>query len=357
MPDFNKKRILIIKQSSLGDIIHTLPVVHAIKRCYPESSVGWVVQKAFASLLERDPDVDEVIPIHIPSTSDPHSGRWAYWSAFKGMAGSLRDLRRRFKQRPFDLVLDLHASFRSALLGLMNPGGRRVGFSDAKELNPLFQHEKIRVKSSWIHAQDKNLLFCDYLGCPSMPEDFRFYSDERDHAQVDSFLTKAGWVPGKRLVYVNPAARWATKYWTVENWAALSDRLISEIDAVVVLASSGQDKNYLQQIAGLMKEKAIVAAGSLTLNEAVALLQKSAVYVGLDSGPMHMAAMAGIPVAALFGPTNPELVKPYGTEHRIIVNKELDCLGCRKRSCDDPACLHGISVDQVFDQVLELLTL
>ncbi len=350
----NFKRILIIKQSSLGDIIHTLPVVHALKRCHPEAYVGWVAQKGFCSLLEQDPDVDEVIAVQISSTSDPHAGRGAYWQALRETVAALSDLRQRFKKNPYDLVLDLHASFRSSLIGLTNPGGQRVGFGDAREFNTLFQHHRIPVHGP-MHAVDKNLLFCDYLSCPVTSEDFRFHVDKNDHALVDAFLQKHGWTEGRRIVYVNPAARWITKYWTVENWAKLCDRLIREIGAVVVLASGGQDREYLLKIAGMMKEKPVVAAGSLTLNEAVALIQKSAVYVGLDSGPMHMAAMAGIPVAALFGPTNPELVKPYGTKHRIILNESLDCLGCRKRSCDNPLCLHGISVDRVFQEVVDLL--
>lgn len=135
----NSKRILIIKPSSLGDIVHTLPVAHAIKRCFPNCFIGWIVQHAFAPLLQADNGIDAVYPIQIPSTSDPQAGRWAWLKAFKATVGTLHKVHREFQQKPYDLILDLHASFRNGLLGRTNPGGRRVGFSQAKELNPFFK--------------------------------------------------------------------------------------------------------------------------------------------------------------------------------------------------------------------------
>jgi len=109
----NSQRILIVKQSSLGDIIHTLALVHAFKRCYPEVSIGWVVQKAFASIVERDPAVDDVFVIDIPSTSEPTAKKNALTKAVTATLRTLKDLRRVFSSNPYDLVLDLHASFRS----------------------------------------------------------------------------------------------------------------------------------------------------------------------------------------------------------------------------------------------------
>ncbi|MFH0825261.1 MAG: glycosyltransferase family 9 protein, partial [Pseudomonadota bacterium] len=115
------KRILIIKPSSLGDVVHTLPLVHAIKRHCPTCFIGWVVQRGFRAVLEHDPAIDEIIPIFIPSTSDPKAGKGAFIGAFRATIAVLRDLRVRFRCRPYDLVLDLHASFRSGLLALANP--------------------------------------------------------------------------------------------------------------------------------------------------------------------------------------------------------------------------------------------
>lgn len=353
--DLQDKRILIIKPSSLGDIIHTLPLVHALKRCAPRCSIGWVVQEAFAAIPENDPSVDRVIPIAISSTSDPRAGRLAYWRALRETVATLFRLRRHFRSLPCDLVLDLHASFRSGLIGLANPGGMRIGFADARELNPLFQHRRLSVPPTHVHALDKNLLFCTHLGCPPEKEDFFLSSGERADSKVDGFLASRGVHADDKIVYIQPAARWATKFWLQERWAELADRLLGRRGIQVVFGGGPGDRPCIGSIVDSMAGKPVVAAGEVNLAETASILKRSAVYIGLDSGPMHMAAMAGVPVVALFGPTHPERVGPYGVERFIAQAPGLSCLGCRKRQCGHMACMKGISVDMVYEATLRLL--
>lgn len=350
----NNKKILILKQSSLGDIIHTLPVVHALKRCFPSCSIGWVVQKELAPLVSCDPDVDDVHVIDIPSTSEPGKSRSVWWQAALSTVSTLFNLRRAYVAKPYDLILDLHASFRSGLLGWANPGGMRLGFSDARELNTFFQDRLITVPGHVEHAVDKNLLFCTHLGCRVDRKDFHLHCNDKDSAMVDSFLQQQGVQTGDVLVYANPCARWQTKFWPVESWATLAD-LLHEDGITLVFAGSIHDREYIKQISERMRAGAVVTAGKLGLPQSIALLRRSRAYVGLDSGPMHMAAMNGTPVAALFGPTHPERVGPYGVRNVIIRNETLECLGCRKRHCDHQSCMRGITVDQVRTGLLSLL--
>jgi ADP-heptose:LPS heptosyltransferase len=353
--DLEKKRLLIVKPSSLGDVVHTLPVAHAIKRCFPACFIGWIVQKAFVPILETDPAVDEIIPIRIPSTSDPLAPRGIFIQALKSTLATLANLRARFKERPYDVVLDLHASFRSGLLALTNPNGTRIGFADAKELNPLFQHHRLQPDPGKPHAVDKNLAFARFLGCPPADDDFRIVSGPGQRERVEAFLRSNGVWPEDRVVYANPAARWSTKYWTVDGWAGLAE-LFSTMDRThMVFAGSPQDAAYISEITRRTSARPIVAAGNLDLGEAVALLQRSDVYVGVDSGPMHIAAFAGLPVVALFGPTDPDKVGPYGPGHLVLTRTDLDCLACRKRSCSDRMCLEGITARHVFDETKRLL--
>ena len=231
--DLTGKRILIVKPSSLGDVVHTLPVAHALKRAYPSCFIGWIVQKGFQGILQSDPAIDEIIPISIPSTSDPHAPRWAFIRATSATLATLRRLRKRFRDRPYDLVLDLHASFRSGLLGLTNPGGLRMGFRDAKDrLNTLFQRGLVGNNPDNRHAVDKNVAFAEYLGRSTRPEDYRIVIDPKARERAREFLQESGVVDGARLVYANPAARWETKYWTVEAWATLADLLIERAAVV-----------------------------------------------------------------------------------------------------------------------------
>ncbi len=348
------KRILIIKPSSLGDIVHTLPVVHAIRRCWPGCRTGWIVQRGFAPLLREDRTIDRVHPIDIPSTSDPRAGRLAYLRAFIATVATLRELRRTFRQQPYDLVLDLHASFRSGLLAMTCRRGLRVGFGDARELNPLFQNQRIPVPDNMDHAVDKNLLFCRHLHCEVGKEDFFLSCAPRHEEEVRDFLAGCGITDHDLLVYAAPTARWQTKFWPVDHWARLADALHAQ-GVRLVFAGSGADRDHIAAIGARMRTPAVSAAGLLDLPGAVALIRRSALYVGLDTGPMHMAAMAGRPVVALFGPTHPERVGPYGVAHRIVRAPGVECLGCRRRQCRELRCMEEITVDQVLASIGELL--
>jgi lipopolysaccharide heptosyltransferase I len=352
--DLRNKSILIVKPSSLGDIIHTLPVAHALKRCFPECRIGWIVQEVFAPILEQDPAVDRVYPIAISSTSEPQAGRLAYARALRETIATLRNLRRQLRQAPYDLILDLQASFRSGLLSLSNPAGERIGFADARELNPLFQHRRIPVPAGCSHAQDKNLLFSSYLGCPAGKEDLYLCTGEDADWRAGEFLARHGVAPDDQVVYLHGAARWQTKFWRQERWAALADCLARD-GLRVVFGGSGKDKIYLAPIVEGMARPSMVAAGELDLAGSAALLKRSALYIGLDSGPMHMAALAGVPVVALFGPTHPERVGPYNVAHRIVRDERLNCLGCRKRSCAHLSCMENITVEMVYAAALQLL--
>lgn len=353
--DLTGKRILIVKPSSLGDVVHTLPLVHALKRENPTCYIGWIIQKSFVGIIEADPAVDEIIPIFIPSTSDPAARRGAFLRAAKATVATLTQLRRRLAAEPYDLVLDLHASFRSGLLGRMNPGGMRIGFTDAKELNTRFQDHLVAPDPKRPHAVDKNLRFAEFLGCYPQPEDFRIVSSVSAKAQAREFLDHLELPHGRKIVYANPAARWTTKFWTIQGWTELTDLLAREAGAAVIFAGSSEDLSYIAEIAERTKEPPVIAAGRLNLAAAVALLEAADVYVGVDSGPMHIAAFSGTPVVALFGPTDPAKVGPYGKGHVVIKRNDLDCLACRKRSCENRVCLESITAAEVCEAVQAIL--
>ena len=347
-------KILIIKPSSLGDIVHTLPVVHALKRVFPSCTIGWVAQKHFSPLLMSDPAVDLVHAVDIPSTSEPGNNGMVWWQATTGLWRALRSLRQEFSREKYDIVLDLHASFRSGLFSIISNGKRRLGFADAKEGNCLFQNERVAVTDNVIHALDKNLLFCSYLGCPARPEDFFLACEPEDKIFINRFLNKQGIDDKQNIVYACSCARWQSKFWPCEYWAELADNMAG-LGLVLIFGGSSNDLSFIDLISSKMKTKTVVAAGKLSLSATIAMLHRSSAFVGLDSGPMHMAAMTKTPVAALFGPTHPERVGPYGVNHVIIRNQKLACLECRQRQCADIRCMRDIKVDQVERELLQLM--
>ncbi len=147
-----------------------------------------------------------------------------------------------------------------------------------RRLNTLFQRGLVGNNPDNRHAVDKNVAFAEYLGCSTRPEDYRIVIDPMARERVKEFLQESGVAQGARIVYANPAARWETKYWTVEAWATLADLLIERAAAAVVLSGSPDDEPYIRSISGRMTQRPIIAAGKLSLAEAVALIEASDVY-------------------------------------------------------------------------------
>ena len=173
--------------------------------------------------------------------------------------------------------------------------------------------------------------------------------------RIREFLAAEGCAKGDKIIFCNPAARWATKLWTVDVWARCADMCLEEIGAKVVFSGGPDDAPHIRAIVERMKQRPIIAAGRLNLAEAAALVEAVDVYVGVDSGPMHIAAFVGTPVVGLFGPTDPAKVGPYGRGHRVIRKEDLDCLACRKRSCSNRRCLEEIGAERVVQETVELL--
>ena len=202
---------------------------------------------------------------------------------------------------------------------------------------------------------EKNLLFCSELGCSVEQDDFFLTGGEAAERRVSAILGGKGVQPEDRLVYIHTTARWETKFWFPERWARLADDLIENHGVKVIFGGSRNDLEYISAIEAKMTKTPIVTAGRCNLAETSALLGRCTVYAGLDSGPMHMAAMAGVPVVVLFGPTHPERVGHYGVEHVILKSGNLDCLGCRKRTCKHVKCMANIETDIVYNAVVRLL--
>ncbi|MCI5133363.1 MAG: glycosyltransferase family 9 protein, partial [Candidatus Electrothrix sp. EH2] len=198
-----------------------------------------------------------------------------------------------------------------------------------------------------------------YLGIKATDEDFHLRTAAKDRRAVRQFLQSRfqSAIDSAPLIYANPAARWQSKFWPIEHWAALCDKLHAG-GLRVVFGGSPQDTKYLASITQSMKTEPIIAAGILTLPQSAVLIQQASLYIGLDSGPMHIAALARTPVVALFGPTHPSRVGPYNPgkeKHRILRAEELDCLECRKRSCSHRSCMRKIAPEMVYKAARTLL--
>ncbi|MEC4888912.1 MAG: glycosyltransferase family 9 protein [Nitrospira sp.] len=333
MSDF--QRILLIKPSSLGDIVHTLPVVAALKQHWPEAHLTWCVKRQWAEVVERVEGVDRVWPIDF---------------TVRGWTGSVPALRR---QR-FDLVLDLQGLLRSAALAWLTGCPTRVGFANGREGSPWFYSRRVAVPMPEMHAVDRYLLMVAALGAAvqGRPQ-FRFRLPSQDYSAVGEVLRRKGVNVDAPWVAMNISARWPTKRWPVESFAAVAAQLSREGVGPIVVIGGPDERREGEQMKRLADCPVIDLIGETTLGILPALLSKASLLITNDSGPMHVAAAVGTPVVSVFGPTSAVRTGPYGEGHAVLTH-EIPCRPCFSRVCRNAVqmeCLQRIIPAQVVAAV------
>jgi len=337
--------ILIVKLSAVGDVIHTLPSLSALRRQFPQAHISWVVEEAASDLLRDNPCLDEVII----------SGRKRWLKELRqGKFSQVLQEGRRFlsrlRRRRYDLVIDFHGLFKSAILTWLSGAPRRLGYDSMQELSGLFYNEKIPEDLNR-HAVDRYLDFPRDLGAdPGKPE-FPLAISAPQHRHIEQLFAEFHLGDGENLIAINTVALWETKLWIDEKFAHLADRIARELKASVVF--TGSDPAPMDGILSQMTTPAVNLGGRTSLRELAYLYQRSRLLITTDSGPMHLAAAVETPVIALFGPTDPVRTGPYGEGHRVL-RKGLPCSPCFQKSCNRVICMEDISVDEVFDAVKEV---
>lgn len=331
--------ILIVKLSAIGDVVHTLPSLAALRKHFPDAHISWAVEEAAADLICGHPHLDRVLV----------SGRktWLRRMADGQIAVPLREsvrFLRELRDRPYDLVIDFHGLFKSGVIVFLSGGRRRLGYDSMQEMSGLFLNEKI-PEDMTKHAVDRYLDFVAYLGGRTDEKEFLIPVGEENRKRIDLLLKRAGIRPGGDFVAVSPEALWPTKLWDAGRFAALCDRIRGGLRLPVIL--TGADRGAVLPIRERMKETYADLAGRTTLRDLAELYRRARVVVTTDSGPMHIAAAVGTKVVALFGPTDPARTGPYGKGHRVI-QRSLECSPCFSRRCDHKTCMGGISVEEVF---------
>ncbi len=331
------KKILIIKPSSLGDIVHSLPTLKAVRQLFPKAFISWLVKEEWAGILAGNPYLDEILSF--PFT-------------LKGMPQIIGSVRK----RKFDLVLDLQGLLRSSVISFLSGASIRIGYDSAREGAKIFYTERVRVPLLDIHAVDRYMLSVGIEGFAPSPPDFYIKIDQADTGYVREMLT--GDLPASRpLIAVNPLARWETKVWPQERFISLTDHLINMLEARIVLIGRHEEERDGEVASSSFPGSIIDMRGKTSLTQLAALLKEVDLLVTNDSGPMHIAAALGTPVVAIFGPTDPKRTGPYGEIHRVV-RGSAKCSPCFKKRCGMPShlCMEAVSVEMVLEEVLSFLS-
>lgn len=325
------RKILIIKPSSLGDIIHGLPVLDAFGRRYPGAEIHWVVARGFHDILQGHPLIRKLWIIDKSSWKKPgmafQTGR-----ELKKLAAGLRG-------EGFDLVVDLQGLLRSAAIALFAGTGERAGFASAREGAKYFYKYRIETPRE-MHAVEKNMRVARFFGCGADEPRFSF-----PPLHLPPALSRA--LPSEYAALA-PSAGTLVKRWPPARFAELAARLPI---ASIIVGGPG-DAALGREIASLSNGRALSLAGKTSLKELAAILRGARFLVCPDTGPMHIAAALGVPVFAIFGPTSPVRTGPYGNIHTII-RKDIPCSPCYKRKpCEDWRCMREVSPAEVLEIIL-----
>ncbi|MEC4685600.1 MAG: glycosyltransferase family 9 protein [Nitrospirota bacterium] len=321
------RKILIVKPSSLGDIIHALPLLNAIKTALPDSEVHWVVAKGFEGALQGHPMIKRLWVIH--------KENWKRPSRLISTVSELGALFRGLRLEGYDLVIDLQGLLRSGIITALSGAGLRVGFSDARELSPFFYNLKVKGGTG-IHAVERYLKLASLIGIDTDGVDFPLPPIQ------DTFHSE-----GPYYVVV-PGARWPAKRWPVGYFIDV----IKALPATAVIIGSREDVDIAGTIALNTEGRSINMAGKTDLKKLFSIIKGASFMLSNDSGPMHMGAAQSVPVYAVFGPTSEVLTGPYGDGHRVF-RADIDCSPCFRKTCETMRCMREITPGQVVEAITE----
>jgi heptosyltransferase-1 len=308
--------IVLVKLSSLGDVVHALPVAAALRAGFPRAHLSWIVERREAALLRGNGVLDAVVDV------DTRGWRRSLAPVDLVRAGAaLRELARGLRAARFDVALDLQGLVKSGLVTAATRAPLRIGFTAAvcrERLNALFTNRHVTPPVSARHVVEQYLAVLEPLGVAPAAIAFPLPADPAAEARADAFFGRSGMKPHDRLVVMLPGAGRADKRWPADRFAALAGSLTAEAGASVLVVWGPGEQDTAQAIVDSARGDRTRLAPATTIEELIALLRRASVAVGGDTGPLHLAAALGVACVGLYGPTAAERNGPWGQATRVL---------------------------------------
>jgi heptosyltransferase-1 len=320
------KRLLIVKMSSIGDLVHALPVAVALRRRYPHAHISWAAEDWTVPLLRGHPAIDRIVVF--PTMRWRRFGpRWM--QSFRQAAHSLRST-------SYDVSIDLQGLLKSAVVALLSGAPMRIGMHEQREGAHLVSRAVPR-HCGRLHVVEDYLRCAAFLGASPTPVSFALPVQPEARAAIDHRLSGMEVDAEVPLIVINPSASVAWKTWPVEQWGRVASVLSTA--GVIILVGGAAQKAVHAEIARRAGRAVHDLTGRTTLAELVALLERCAIHIAPDTGSAHIAAALGRPVVSLYGPTPPWRKAPYGYQD-LVVRGDGQCgIGCPRRCWRGRPCL------------------
>jgi lipopolysaccharide heptosyltransferase I len=341
--------ILIIRLSSLGDVLMSVPAVKALRQRFPEAHISWLAEGSVTGILAHQDFIDEVL--FFPRAALTKHLRAGHLAT---TAYILHDFLKNLRKRKYDCIVDLHGIAKSAALMMLARGARRIGFGRtfAKDMSHIFYGEKVEGREKRMHKVERNMLAARHLGCGDPPADAPLLVHDSARTYIDDFLRSHNII--SPVIAINPFASRdsAFKRWPLERYADLIGMIRQEHMGSVVIIWGPGEREEAQRLAAMVGDGASLACRT-DIAQLYALLARSSIYVGGDTGTTHLASAANIPVLSIFGPTDFIVNRPYSRSSTII-RKDASCSPCKKKDCRTRECLMTISSEEVFEALRKI---
>ena len=362
MPDLRAaRRLLIIRLSSIGDVVHALPVSAALAEAFPHLELTWVVEEMSADIVMGNPFLKDVIVV---PRSRWKRGRWTSLSVWREYGAFLADLRR----REFDVTLDLQGYAKSGIMAIATGARQRYGWWRLRDGANLVSRALPSLPGSR-HRVDRFLDVVRGLGASPSTVRFPFHIPDAARARVSGLLEAGGIGAGAPYIVINPAVGSETRRWGASRFAECVHRLGKEFGLRTVLIGSKKDIGICEEVANTSQVatlpeacRTLNLAGQTDLKELAAVLERCALHICGDTGSGHIAAALGRPVVALYGPTDPAQAGPWAQSQNVLSHRELCRPGCGVRKCvavctpgEAAACLMAVTPQAVLKKVEDVL--
>jgi lipopolysaccharide heptosyltransferase I len=366
-------RVLLIKPSALGDVVHTIPVLVKLRARYPRARIDWLITPENAEVVRHHPALSNVV-LFARRDFSKSGRRWRAMLAFF-------DLLRQIRRAKYDLVIDMHGQMRSAFFALISGARTRIGFDrpikrtltisaehalknvpshgwrGAREGSWIAYTHRIRIPTLDVHAIDRYLWVGELLGFDDNPPDLTIHLSSETVRSVERLLKENGVDVSQPLIVLVPGTIWETKHWTIEGFAGVARHFLRD-GFSVALAGTKRDQLRCRQIAAAAPGVCDLS-GRTTPADLAALIRRAEVAVTNDSGSMHLAASLGKPMVSVFGPTNPVHIGPY-QRPESVVRVDLACSPCNYRRLSQcpfgHACMMQVTSTMVVERVREILS-
>jgi lipopolysaccharide heptosyltransferase I len=349
------EKILVLRLSAVGDVIRTLPAVKALKEKVPSSSITWIVEEPSQAFLESQLEVDSVILFPRKRWTKGIKSLRTFWQTI----GEMRRFVAGVRKRKFDVALDFHGILKSGVLSFLSGSRKRIGYDrrSTKEGNFLFSNVRVRLPREKISRFERNFALLKGMGLEARDVPSSLHIPPQDREYVASFLKSSALSLKRPLIgiHAGTSAKAVFKRWLPDQYARLADRLVRELNATVLFTWGTEELKWVEGIRKEMEEPSLLGPKTISLTQLGEVYRQCDLYIGGDTGPMHIASLMGIPVVVIYGPTDPIENEPFG--NHIKVRKEVGCNPCHNYSCKERLCMKAVSADEVFKATKEILRL